>query len=145
MRETMPQELTITARQMAIANPRPGPGLVRYARANTEPGLDVWVVENGLCNRVVGATSYPRLDGWDRPRYLRAHLGVVADTVAAGVPLTAYLHWTLADNYEWGSYEPRFGLYGIERSDDKVVWSDLDAMGHDAAGAYRELIARMRG
>jgi beta-glucosidase len=125
-------------------DPPDPPALARYARANTEPGLDVWVVENGLCNRVVGATSHPRRDGWDRPRYLRQHLAVVDRAVADGVPITAYLHWTLADNYEWGSYEPRFGLYGIERTEDRVIWSDLDAMGRDAAGTYRDLIVGFR-
>ena len=125
-------------------DPPDPPGLVRHAGANVEPGLDVWVVENGLCNRVVGSTSYPRLDGWDRPRYLEAHLGAVADAVAAGIPVSAYFHWTLADNYEWGSYEPRFGLFGIERGDGTISWSERDAMGHDSAGAYRRLIARLR-
>lgn len=119
--------------------------LVRYLDADNQPGLDLWIVENGLCNRVVGTTSYPRLDGWDRPRYLREHLGAVADAVHAGLPLTAYFHWTLGDNYEWGSYQPRFGLYGIERDGDKVIWSDRDSMGHDAAGTYRQLIADLRG
>jgi beta-glucosidase len=117
---------------------------VRYCRSDTEPGLDVWIVENGLCNRVVGATSYPRLDGWDRPRYLREHLGAVARAVSDGLPLSAYFHWTLADNYEWGSYEPRFGLYGIEREGDRIAWSHLDAMGRDSAGTYRDLIAMLR-
>ena len=48
---------------------------------------------------------------------MREHLGAVADAVAAGVPVRAYLHWSLVDNYEWGTYEPRFGLFGLDRSD----------------------------
>jgi beta-glucosidase/6-phospho-beta-glucosidase/beta-galactosidase len=118
--------------------------LVRYSALSTEPGLDLWIVENGLCNRVKDGVSYPRRDGWDRPRYLAAHLGAVVDAVRRGIPLTAYFHWTLADNYEWGSYEPRFGLYGIERDGEHLSWSDRDAMGADAAGAYRRLIERLR-
>lgn len=119
--------------------------MLRYARVETEPGLDLWIVENGLCNRVIGTRSYPRLDDWDRPRYLREHLATVARAVDDGVPISAYFHWTLADNYEWGSYEPRFGLYGIERHGDKIAWSDRDAMGHDSARTYRQLIAELRG
>ena len=76
---------------------------------------------------------------------LREHLAAVARAVADGLPITAYFHWTLADNYEWGSYEPRFGLYGVERDGDRITWSSRDAMGHDAAGAYRDLIAGLRG
>ncbi len=32
--------------------------------------------------------------------------------MAAGLPLFGYLHWSLLDNYEWGSYTPTFGLIG---------------------------------
>jgi hypothetical protein len=47
------------------------------------------------------------------------------------------------DNYEWGSYEPRFGIYGVDR-DRGVRVLDTDALGHDAAGAYRRIIAGLR-
>jgi hypothetical protein len=126
-------------------DPPDPPALVRYCATDVEPGLDLWIVENGLCNRVTGTACHPRLDGWDRPRYLREHLGAVARAVADGLPVAAYFHWTLADNYEWGSYEPRFGLHGIERDGDRITWSALDAMGRDSAGAYRDLIAALRG
>lgn len=114
-----------------------------FAPLMTVPDRPLWIVENGLCNRVRHGRSYPRLDGWDRPRYLRAHLRVVADLLDAGVPVGGYLHWTLADNYEWGSYEPRFGLYGIDRARGNR-WMDTDAMGHDSAGAYRRIIEGLR-
>jgi len=77
-------------------------GLTRYCRANTTEGLDLWMVENGVCNRVRRGRSYPRLDGWDRIRYLRENLTALVRALDAGVPLGAYYHWTLADNYEWG-------------------------------------------
>jgi beta-glucosidase len=118
-------------------------GLAAYCAAGAEPGLEVWVVENGMCNRVRRGRSYPRLDGWDRPRYLRANLGAILEAVEAGVPVGGYWHWSLVDNYEWGSYEPRFGLYGVDR-ERGLRWSELDSMGHDAAGAYRDLIAALR-
>jgi 6-phospho-beta-galactosidase len=28
--------------------------------------------------------------------------------------LLGYLHWSLFDNYEWGTYAPRFGLYSLD-------------------------------
>jgi beta-glucosidase/6-phospho-beta-glucosidase/beta-galactosidase len=119
-------------------------GLTAYCEAVATPGLDVWIVENGLCNRVKDGRSYPRADGWDRPRYLREHLAAVVRAIDAGVPITTYVHWTLTDNYEWGSYEPRFGLYGIDRSGTGFRWSDRDSMGADAAAAYRRLIDALR-
>ncbi len=110
------------------------------------PDLPLWVVENGLCNRVRHGRSYARSDGWDRPRYLREHLGAVTAALDAGVPVEGYWHWSLVDNYEWGSYEPRFGLYGVDRhrGEHGTTWLDTDAMGDDAAGAYRRIIAGLR-
>ncbi len=130
------------ARQLWDDPPDPE-GLTRWCRRSHEPGLDVWVVENGMCNRVRAGRSYPRLDGWDRPRYLRENLAAVVAAIDAGTPVGAYYHWTLADNYEWGSYEPRFGLYGIDR-ERGAAWSDRDAMGHDAAGECRRIIEGLR-
>ena len=118
-------------------------GLVDYLRVNTHPGLDIEVSENGLCNRVRRGRSWPRGDGWDRPRSLRAHLKAVVAALDEGLPVTGYFHWTLADSYEWGSYEPRFGLHGIDR-ERGCRWSDLDSMGVDAAGAYRRLAEGLR-
>lgn len=119
------------------------PGLTQFLRLNTEPGLPVWVVENGLCNRVVRGVAHPRRDGWTRERYLTENLAAVVDAIDAGVPVGSYFHWTLADNYEWGSYEPRFGLYGIDR-ERGVRWLDTDAMGGDAAGAFRRIAEGLR-
>ncbi len=118
-------------------------GFARYVRMNVEPGLPVWVVENGLCNRVRQGRSYPRTDGWDRVRYLREHLAEVVRLVDAGVAIGAYFHWCLADNYEWGSYEPRFGLYGVVPARG-LRWTDSDAMGGDAAGTFRRIAEGLR-
>jgi beta-glucosidase/6-phospho-beta-glucosidase/beta-galactosidase len=120
-------------------------GLALYCRLNHEPGLDLWVAENGLCNRVRDGRVYPRLDGWDRARYLRANLAALAQAVDSGLPVTRYFHWTLADNYEWGSYEHRFGLYRVDQGVDGPRWRDVDAFGTDTAGTYRRLGAASRG
>jgi beta-glucosidase len=118
-------------------------GLLTYLRLNAWSGLPVEISENGLCNRVRRGRAWPRPDGWDRVRALRAHLKVMVAALDQGIPVTGYFHWTLADCYEWGSYEPRFGLYGIDR-DRGGRWSDLDSMGGDAAGAYRRLTDALR-
>lgn len=123
---------------------RPDPAaLPAFAEANVAPGRDLWIVENGLCNRVRRGRSHPRLDGWTRPRYLRAHLAEVVRMLDAGLPVRGYYHWSLIDNYEWGSYEPRFGLHGVDR-ERGGRWLDTDAMGHDAAGTYRRIIEGLR-
>jgi len=135
------------ARQLWDDPPDPD-GLTRWLGVQHElaPGLPLWVVENGLCNRVRDGRSFGRLDGWDRPRYLAENLAAVVAAIDAGVPVEGYWHWSLVDNYEWGSYEPRFGLYGVDRDRGSHGgrWLDTDAMGRDAAGAYRRLIAGLR-
>lgn len=120
--------------------------LVTYCRLNHEPGLDLWIAENGLANRVTtgpgGPVSHPRPDRWTRARALPAVLGAVGRARAAGVPVSAYFHWTLADNYEWGSREPRFGLHRVDEPGG--AWGELDAFGGDAAGTYRRIITAHR-
>lgn len=123
-------------------------GLTRWLRvqADLTPGIPIWLVENGLCNRVRNGRSYPRGDGWDRPRYLRENLAAVVAAMDDGVPVEGYWHWSLVDNYEWGSYEPRFGLYGVDRhrGEHGGRWLDTDALGDDSAGAYRRIITGLR-
>ena len=107
-------------------------------------GLPLWIAENGMATRVADGHALARVDGLDRPRYLREHLGAVVAALQGGVPVAAYLHWSLVDNFEWGSYEPRFGIFGMERLADGARWLDTDAQGRDSAGAYRRLIAGLR-
>ena len=123
---------------------RPDPeAFASFVPLSVDDGRDVWIVENGMCNRVRNGRALPRVDNWDRPRYLQAYLRAMVDMIDAGVPIGAYFHWTLADNYEWGSYEPRFGLYGVDRSRGNA-WSARDAMGRDSAGVYRRIIEGLR-
>ncbi|MCL4446165.1 MAG: family 1 glycosylhydrolase [Actinobacteria bacterium] len=109
-------------------------------------GVPVWIVENGMSTLVRNGRSYPRADGMNRPRYLAEHFGAVARAVASGAPLGAYLHWSLVDNYEWGSYGPRFGIFGMDRSRGSrgVRWMETDAAGYDSAGAFRRLVSALR-
>jgi beta-glucosidase/6-phospho-beta-glucosidase/beta-galactosidase len=123
-------------------------GLTRWLEAQHDlaPGLPLWVVENGLCNRLRNGRSFPRTDGWDRSRYVRENMAAVVAALDAGVPVAGYWHWSLVDNYEWGSYEPRFGLFGVDRhrGDHGMRWLETDSLGDDSAGTYRSIIAGLR-
>lgn len=116
-------------------------GLRWFIARAAEYGLPVIVLENGLCNERRGARRAARGDGWSRSRYLRANLLAVAEAVADGLPLLGYFHWTLADNYEWGSYALRFGLHG---RDGGGVLEELDSMSEPSASVYAELVAALR-
>ena len=78
-----------------------------------------------------------------RSQFLRLHGHEVAKSVREGVPLAGYLHWSLFDNYEWGTYTPRFGLYSIDftRGTER---EPADPSGDRPAEAYAALIREVR-
>lgn len=63
------------------------------------------VTENGI------ATD----DDRQRVRYTTEALHGLHDAMQGGVDVRGYLHWSLLDNYEWGSYDPTFGLIAVDR------------------------------
>jgi beta-glucosidase/6-phospho-beta-glucosidase/beta-galactosidase len=84
-----------------------------------------------------------RRDRVTRSQYLREHVRVVSRLVERGQPLIGYLHWSLFDNYEWGSFAPRFGLYSL----DYTVYPArhaIDATGDNPSETYRQEIAQAR-
>ena len=69
------------------------------------PGLPVIITENGI------ADSQDAL----RPAFIKSHLFQLARAIADGVPVEAYCHWSLLDNFEWAEgFAPRFGLYATD-------------------------------
>jgi beta-glucosidase len=76
--------------------------LVEYSRSYNKP---VYVLENGMAEP----------SQMSRENFLREHLSALAKAMAAGADVRGYFHWSLIDNYEWGSYRPRFGLYSRDR------------------------------
>ena len=105
-------------------------------------GRPVLIAENGMAlrRRTDGREPWrARRDRMTRSQFLRLHVHEVAKIVGEGVPLVGYLHWSLFDNYEWGTYTPRFGLYTIdfEKSLDRLVESPA---GDRPSEAYASLI-----
>jgi beta-glucosidase len=96
------------------------------------PHRPVLITENGMPTD----NAQPRADGVTRSESLRDTLYWVQRARQDGVPVIGYLYWSLTDNYEWGSYAPRFGLYTVN------VRSDRRLMRHPTAAVatYRHLI-----
>lgn len=63
------------------------------------------IMENGLGDA----------DGSRRGAFIRDHLASLAGAMDRGAKVEGYFHWSLMDNYEWGSYRPRFGLFSRDR------------------------------
>lgn len=77
---------------------------LRHTREVTG-GIPMLVTENGM------ATT----DDARRIDYTTGALQSLAAAVADGCDVRGYLHWSLLDNYEWGSFRPTFGLIGVDR------------------------------
>ena len=70
------------------------------------PHLPLLVTENGIATR----------DDDERIAYTAEALESVLEAIAARVPVTGYLHWSLLDNFEWmHGYAPTFGLVAVDR------------------------------
>lgn len=65
----------------------------------------LFVTENGI------ATS----DDSRRIDYTTEALKGLHDAMDDGIPVLGYLHWSLLDNYEWGSFHPTFGLVAYDK------------------------------
>jgi beta-glucosidase/6-phospho-beta-glucosidase/beta-galactosidase len=89
-------------------------GLYTILKAlNERYGLPVLITENGLAE----ATDH------NRAPFIVAHLEQVLRAIRDGVRVTGYIHWTLADNWEWHeNYRPsaRFGLFTVDRADSAL-------------------------
>ncbi|HKE20301.1 MAG TPA: family 1 glycosylhydrolase [Kofleriaceae bacterium] len=70
--------------------------------------LPIIITENGIAD---GADA-------QRPRFLIEHLYELGRAIDDGIPIEGYFHWSLMDNFEWGSgYCPRFGLLRVDFDD----------------------------
>ena len=83
----------------------------------------VIITENGCC-----------CDNDDfRIVYIALYLSAIKDALDQGVKIPAYLYWSLMDNYEWGSFVPRFGLV-------KVDFKTFKRTPKPSANFYRDII-----
>jgi beta-glucosidase len=93
--------------------------------------LPILLAENGFATR----DGEPRSDGWTREAYMVAHIDALMRLKREGLPILGYMYWTLTDNYEWGSFAPRFGLWRVE-----IRRGDLTRRATPAVAVYREII-----
>lgn len=80
-------------------------GLFKIAKDCYERyGKPIIVTENGTCDR----------NDDFRAKYIYNHLKELRNLEDHNIPVLAYCHWTLLDNFEWAEgYEARFGLYEV--------------------------------
>jgi beta-glucosidase len=97
---------------------------------------DVYITENG--GAFPDAVDGPRVHDPERVRYLQTHVAAVADAIDAGVPVKAYMVWSLMDNFEWASgYAKRFGIVHVD-------YATQQRRLKDSARWYRDFVAHCR-
>jgi len=68
-------------------------------------GTPIVITENGI------ATT----DDARRIAYTGEALSHLEAAIADGIDVRGYLHWSALDNFEWGRWEPTFGLIAVDR------------------------------
>ena len=63
---------------------------------------------------VITENGYVGDDDRERIRYIALHLAAVRHAIDLGVDVRGYLYWSTMDNWEWGSFAPRFGLVQVD-------------------------------
>jgi beta-glucosidase len=127
---------SIQATTGAFWNIEPEPEGLYYVLKNYQrllPRLPLYVVESGMPTD----DAKPRADGYTRSQHLRDHIYWVQRALRDGVKVIGYNYWSLTDNYEWGSYRARFGLYTVDVRTDPA----LTRRPTDAVATYRSIIA----
>lgn len=76
-----------------------------FLRLKDKPVL---ITENGICSR----------DDRYRIVWILEYLSAVKECLNLGIDIRGYLHWSLIDNYEWGSYDLKFGLVDVDFEND---------------------------
>jgi beta-glucosidase/6-phospho-beta-glucosidase/beta-galactosidase len=94
--------------------------------------LPVLIAENGVATW----DGAPRADGWTRSSYTVAHVKQVQRAIAEGVPVMGYIQWSITDNYEWGTFGPRFGLYAVDCRN-----GNFKRVATDGVDAFKAIIA----
>ena len=66
--------------------------------------VPIYITENGI------ATNNEKHSALFFERYLFA----LSYAMSQGAPVKGYIVWTLLDNYEWGTYDIKYGLYAVD-------------------------------
>jgi beta-glucosidase len=81
---------------------------IRYTYAQT--GKPIYVTENGLATE----------NDQRRCAYIPQALEGLAACLKDGIPVKAYIHWSLLDNFEWVfGYGPKLGIVAVDRATQK--------------------------
>jgi beta-glucosidase len=112
-----------------------------YAKAY--PGLPIIIAENGMAHRrTVHNRQFYRADRMTRSQFLELHIREIAELIREGLPIKGYFYWSLFDNYEWGTFAARFGLYSLDYQNGLKRMRE-DHLGDCPSETYRRLLVEL--
>ncbi|RLN54205.1 hypothetical protein BBJ29_008137 [Phytophthora kernoviae] len=80
--------------------------MIKYLHSQ-DPTVDILLTENGWCGN-------DEIENMDQVHFFQTFVGQVYKAVVEEkIPVIGYTAWSFLDNFEWGSYKPRFGLYYV--------------------------------
>ena len=80
--------------------------------------LPIYVTENGIA----------AINDEDRETFFKKYLYALHKAIDHGINVKGYITWSLMDNYEWGSYSKKYGLYHVDfNHDDRTRTLKTDA------------------
>jgi beta-glucosidase len=103
--------------------------IMYYHRKYNKPIL---IAENGIATEDLKT----RNDRWTREASIVEHIKYMKKAMADGANVIGYYHWSITDNYEWGTFTPRFGLYTVDALNDP----DMKRVPTPAVEVYKEII-----
>jgi beta-glucosidase len=77
---------------------------VRHTR-DVVGDVPIMITENGIAT----------IDDKQRIAYTAEALRHLKSAIDDGADVRGYLHWSLLDNFEWGRWDPTFGLVAVDR------------------------------
>lgn len=96
----------------------------------------MFVTENGGAFK--DQVDNGRVHDLPRVKYIKEHIGAVAEAMRQGVKMGGYMVWSLLDNFEWASgYEKRFGIVYVDYATQQRTLKD-------SALWYRNFLARQK-
>ncbi|MCK5632628.1 glycoside hydrolase family 1 protein [bacterium] len=66
--------------------------------------IPIYITENGIAP----------LKEEDRDLFLKRYLYAISEAIKDGVDVRGYFYWSFMDNWEWGNYKDRYGLYHVD-------------------------------
>jgi len=80
--------------------------LMDYVHKNY-PEVKILLTESGWCGDKI-------IDDLDQLWYYKTYVAEVLAALKRGIPVLGYTAWSVMDNYEWGSFNERFGLWYVD-------------------------------